>query len=123
MVFNIMEDYNLIKSKFEKILQYKITADKPLSDIDSFIQVNDIYKMELVNEYLFIDIEEIKKKNNVFIYLENYYNKEYDFAILNPQEQNLILFKAEHKITNENIRNNEYYFFCYSFNFFDFFNQ
>lgn len=108
-LFKSKQDAYLKGGEFEDIIKYKIIYEKTLFEVDAFVEVNEIIKMDLVNEYRFIKIEDIKNKTSVFIYQENYRGEDYDFSILKPKEGVIILFQAKYKINENNIKNKEYY--------------
>ena len=67
--FKMKQDVYMLGGKFEKIIQYIMILKRPLFKIDSFIEVDQIYRMNLVNEYKFIDIKQIKK-NRMFSFFK-----------------------------------------------------
>ena len=107
--FKMKQDVYMLGGKFEKIIQYIIILKRPLFNIDSFIEVDQIYRMNLVNEYKFIDIKQIKKKSNVFIFQEEYYGKDFDFALLKPKENTILLLQAKYRITSDETKEKQYY--------------
>ena len=96
-------------SEFEYILLHKFILDKPLFKIDCFIQVDKIVNMELQNEYIYINTQNLKTKNNVFIWQSDSSGEDYDYCILSPIKKEIILFQAKYKITEENIKSKAYY--------------
>jgi len=101
--FKSENNKSLKGDEFEKIIEYKFILDYPLFEIDSFLKVNEIVKMQLINEYQYIKNEEIKDKNCIFISQENQGGEDYDFAILKPKINTLILLQAKYKISSANI--------------------
>ena len=101
--FKSENNKSLKGDEFEKIIEYKFILDYPLLEIDSFLKVNEIVKMQLINEYQYIKNEEIKEKNCIFISQENQGGEDYVFAILKPKINTLILLQAKYKISSANI--------------------
>ena len=107
--FKSENDKYLKGGEFEKIIEYIFIINHPLFEFDSFIKVNEIVKMKLINEYQYIKTEEIKDKNCIFISQENQSGKDYDFAILKPKINTIILLQAKYKISSDNINSKSYY--------------
>lgn len=107
--FKSENDKYLKGDEFEKIIKYKFILDYPLFEIDSFLTVNEIVKMQLIDEYQYIKIEEIKDKNCIFISQENQSGEDYDFAILKPKINTIILLQAKNKISGSNIKKKSEY--------------
>ena len=89
--------------EFENIIKHKFILDRPLFKIDSFISVNKIVNMELSEEYKSIKIDDLKNKNCIFIYQHNFFGENYDFAILYPKEEKIILIQAKYKLNSSNV--------------------
>ena len=109
ILFKSNQNEFLKGGKFEYIIEYKMILDGTLFDIDAFIKVNEIAKMELVDEYKYINIKDIQNKSSIFVFQANYYGKDFDFAILKPQDQVLILLQAKYRISENNIKPKHYY--------------
>ena len=107
--FKTNAEASLNGGEFENIIKHKFILDKPLFEIDSFISVDKIVDMELVDEFKNIKIEELKKKNCIFIYQKNFRGEDYDFAVLYPKEEKIILIQAKYKITTSNVKKRSEY--------------
>ena len=107
--FNSKAEASLIGGEFENILKHKFLLDRPLFEIDSFIIVNEIIEMELSEEYRNLKSEYLKQKKCIFISQSNFFGKDYDFAILYPASETIILIQAKYKITSSNIHKKSEY--------------
>jgi len=83
--------------------------DKDKLQVDGFIKVNKIINMILVNEYKYINIGEIKKKNCIFIFQEDNNGEDYDFAILYPQSKEIILMQSKYKLQYKEVKHITYF--------------
>ena len=107
--FKTNSEASLIGGEFENIIKHKFILDKPLFKFDSFITVDKIINMELVNEYKNIEINDLKSKNCVFICQKDFYGEDYDFAILYPKDKKIILIQAKYKISSSNVAKRSQY--------------
>ena len=107
--FKTNSEASLTGGEFENIIKHKFILDKPLFKIDSFISVDKIVNMELVNEFKNIEINDLKSKSCVFIFQEDFCGKDYDFAILYPIDKKIILIQAKYKITKSNVTKRSQY--------------
>lgn len=113
----IMDRINIINEnvehvrgeQFENIIKHKFILDKDIMQIDGFITVNEIAKMNLVNEYEKINIKELKEKNSIFIYQLKANGEDYDMAVLYPKNEEIILIQVKYKLSMSNVNNLNYY--------------
>ena len=54
-------------------------------------------------------MDELKNKNCIFIYPKNFKGEKYDFAVLYPKEEIIILIQAEYKLTKTNVKKRSEY--------------
>ena len=107
--FATNSEASLIGGEFENIIKHKFILDKPLFKIESFISVDKIVNMELVNEFKNIEINDLKSKSCVFIYQKDFFSEDYDFAILYPIDKKIILIQAKYKISSSNVTKRSQY--------------
>jgi len=106
--FKTNSEASLIGGEFENIIKHKFILDKPFK-IDSFIIVDKIVNMELVNEFKNIEINDLKSKSCVFICQKDFCGEDYDFALLYPIDKKIILIQAKYKISNSNVTKRSQY--------------
>ena len=106
----IRNDFSKLKGGvFEELIKHKFILDKDKLQVDGFIKVNKIINMILVDEYKYINIEEIKKKNCIFIFQEDNNEEDYDFAILYPQSKEIILMQSKYKLQYKEVKHITYF--------------
>ena len=95
--------------KFEALIFHKFIIDKSLFRIDNFITVTKIVEMKLVDEYKYINVEDLLSKNCILISQSIFQGEDYDFSILYPQLKKIILIQAKYKLESSNMKSRAYY--------------
>ena len=97
------------EGEFEKLIEHKFILEKNKFNIDGFIKVNKIVNMKLENEHRLISNIEITQKNCIFISQLISEGDDYNFAILYPKKEEIVLIQSKYKLTNKNVHDIEYY--------------
>ena len=95
--------------KFETLIFHKFILDKALFGIDNFITVSKIVEMNLVDEYIYINVQDLLKKKCILISQKIFQGEDYDFSFLYPQSRELILIQAKYILESSNVNSRAYY--------------
>ena len=94
---------------FETILKIRMRAFKELN-VDGFFSVNKLTKMDLTENYKYINQKYFHSKNNILIDQKDKQGELYDFAIYKPNKKELVLLQSKYKINKDNVKLGKSYY-------------